>query len=140
MRQVYYAVENELFQKLKLEIKKYNKILQKVYDKQISKTDRLNFIDEKEKSEIMIQDVLQEKTNLIGYFTEEELESLEGCIILLENKRTYNILKSNSINSEGIEDILVELMEQEEKKIIKKLILFLEKAKKDNKSIIVWIM
>lgn len=139
MRQNYYAIHNDLFGKLVENIEVYNNLLKATFDKCAPRTERLKVMEDKGKLEKKIVDELKNNGHLLGFFLEKEFDDYKNSIELLKEE-TRKFLDTNTIAYHSMDEILGELMEYDNNKHLKKLSIFLENAKKQDKSIVVWIM
>jgi hypothetical protein len=139
MKQSYYAMQKSLYDELMGHIKNYNELLKVTFNKEISRVERLKSMEEKGEVEEKIVSSLKKTGQLLGFFSEKEFEEY-GASLKLLSEDTRELLGTNSIPLSQIEGILVELMQHNDKKEIKKLSMFLENARKQDKYIIVWIM
>ena len=139
MKQSYYAVEKILYEKLLGFIKNYNEILKVTFNKEISRSERLKAMEEKDEVEGKIVNSLKKHGQLLGFFSEKEFEDYSDSLKLL-SEDTRKLLGTNSIPLPDIEGILVELMQVNDNKSLKKLSMLLENARKQDKYILVWIM
>lgn len=139
MRQNYYLIHNDLFGKLVGNIEVYNKLLKATFDKSIPREERLKAMEDKGKLEEKIVAELKNNGQLLGFFTEKEFDSYKNSIDLLRDE-IRKFLDNNTISYDSMDEILGELMKHDNNRHIKKLSVFLENAKKQDKSIVVWIM
>lgn len=139
MKQSYYAVQKSLYDELLGFIKNYNKLLKVTFNKEISRAERLKVMEEKDQLEEKIVNSLKKAGQLLGFFSEKEFEDYSASLKLL-SEDTRELLGINSIPLSSIEGILVELMQLYDNKSLKKLSMFLENARKQDKYILVWIM
>jgi hypothetical protein len=139
MQQSYYAVQKGLYDDLMGSIKNYNELFNVTFNKEISRAERLKVMEEKDQVEEVIVNSLKKNGQLLGFFSEKEFEDYGTSLKPLSDD-IRGILGSNSIPLSAIEGILVELMQYNDNEKLNKLFMFLENARKQDKSIIVWII
>lgn len=140
MRQTYFGVDQEQYNGLENEIKKYSQLTREMFNKSISAEEKAEIQKQKESLKGEIQDRLLEKGTIQGFLTQEKTDEFSTAIHEVKNETIKGYLQSNFIPREKIEDTLITLMNLPANEAVKNVMFFLEKAKSNKQNIIVWIM
>lgn len=101
------------------------KILEET-DKELDNVKFLNDLNEQSKHKKMTAQEKEIQTNIllkkvICLISKKDMIDLESAEILFKNSETYQILKSNILYKESVENVYVRYKEEQKKKLIKRL-------------------
>ncbi|MFJ7848131.1 hypothetical protein ACIQZM_09745 [Peribacillus sp. NPDC097206] len=140
MRQTYYGVNQEKYDGLEKDIRKYSQLTREMFNKSIDAEEKTAIQKQKEALKGEIQDRLLENGTILGFLTPDKIEELSDAIQEVKNEEIKGYLQSNFISREKIEDVLITLMNLPATESVKNVMFFLEKAKSKKQNIIIWIM
>ncbi|MEK4252555.1 hypothetical protein [Ureibacillus sp. FSL K6-2830] len=140
MRQTYYGVDSVLYHELENHIKQFSQLTRDLFSQAITKEQKVALMKEKEEWKETIQNKLLEDGTILGFLTMEQIDDVETTIQVIEDEEIKGLLRSNFIPNHKLEEVIVSLMKVDSTDYVKNLIFFLEKAKQNQQSVIVWIM
>lgn len=138
MRQVYYSIDNLKISPLKEKIIRYNELLRDLYSKESN--DKKEIATKKNECKLEIEHYIKMYATILGFLSEGELDMYDEFKNGIHNKELEQVLGNNVLLQNELEQVLIALANEQSCKINEKLSYIFKEAKKQNKSIIVWIM
>ncbi|OIJ20744.1 hypothetical protein BKP45_08060 [Anaerobacillus alkalidiazotrophicus] len=140
MRQTYYGVSSTVYQQLEKDINLYSQLTRNSFNRALDKTQKQALLVEKEALKKAIQQQLSNSGMILGFLNSEQIEAVETEIENINSEEIKGMLRSNFIPYLQLEALIVSLSTIRETTALTNLIFFLERAKQNEQSIIVWIM
>ncbi|NHN34402.1 hypothetical protein [Paenibacillus agricola] len=140
MRQTYFGVDSEQYIQLQDDLFEFSSLTKDLFKPSLEKEQRVALLKEKDSLKEIIQLKLSETGTILGFLNQEQTDELEAAADAIDNKDIQFLLRTNGIPKQRLEDVIAVVMNFDENIAMKNLAFFLERAKQQHLSVIVWIM
>lgn len=138
MRQTYYGVDFSVWKELEEGLQQFNQLTRSLFDRSSDSGNLGSLRMERDSLHDKIHTKLAHSGQVLGFLTEEHLESLDKLLKEIEDPEIRGFLGANLIPYDRLESVIGALMGLSQPP--RNLIFFLERAKHRRYHVIVWII